>query len=291
MNEPVRLAVIGGSGLYQMEALRHARTYSVETPFGKPSDELTVGEIAGTPVAFIARHGRGHRLLPSQVPYRANIFALKQLGVETIVSVSACGSLREHLHPGEVVIPDQLVDHTRFRPSTFFGDGLVAHVSVAHPFCPRLSSLLADAIEAAGGIAAHRGGKLITIEGPRFSTKAESEIYRLWGLDIINMTTCPEAFLAREAEMCYAVMNVVSDYDVWHETAEPVTVDMVIDILQANARLAQRAIEQLVSRAAELDQGACSCRDALGKAIITAPDHVPPGTRDRLGPLVSRYLD
>jgi 5'-methylthioadenosine phosphorylase len=290
MNERVRIGVIGGSGLYQMDALDEVRSYSFETPFGKPSDDIMVGTLAGARVAFVARHGRGHRYLPSQVPYRANIFALKVLGVERVLSVSACGSLREGLHPGEVVIPDQLFDQTKFRPNTFFGDGLVAHISVADPFCPHLSRLLAKAVESVGGTAVHRGGKLVTIEGPRFSTKAESETFRHWGMDIINMTTCPEAFLAREAEMCYAVMNAISDYDVWHETEEPVTVEMVVEILRRNARLAQEAIEHVVARVTELDQFPCECGQALGQALITEPRLIPRETREKLGPLVSKYL-
>jgi 5'-methylthioadenosine phosphorylase len=290
LNERVRIGVIGGSGLYQMDGLEDIRSYSFETPFGKPAGDILVGALGGTRVAFIARHGRGHRHLPSQVPYRANIFALKELGVEKVLSVSACGSLREELHPGEVVIPDQLFDHTKFRPNTFFGDGLVAHISVADPFCPHVSGLLADAVEDVGGTVVHRGGKLITIEGPRFSTKVESETFRRWGMDIINMTTCPEAFLAREAEMCYAVMNSISDYDVWRETEEPVTVEMVIEILRRNANLAQLAIKKVVARLAGFDQAPCKCGVALGQALITEPGQVPRDTRERLAPLIGKYL-
>jgi 5'-methylthioadenosine phosphorylase len=290
MDERVRIAVIGASGLDQMEGLTQVCLHSAGTPFGKPSDDIVVGTLGGTRVAFIARHGRGHRHLPSQVPYRANLFALKALGVERVLAVSACGSLRENLHPGDVVIPDQLVDLTRCRPNTFFGDGLVAHVSVADPFCPDLRSLAADAVESVGGTAVHRRGKLVTIEGPRFSTKGESELFRLWGMDLINMTTCPEAFLAREAEMCYAVISVISDYDVWHHAAEPVTVEMVGEILRSNARLAQRAIQEFVSRLAALEDRSCACDQALGKALMTESRLIRAETRERLGPLVSKYL-
>ncbi|MCK4316016.1 MAG: S-methyl-5'-thioadenosine phosphorylase, partial [Anaerolineae bacterium] len=202
---PIRIGVIGGSGLYQMEGLTDVEERHISTPFGDPSDAVTIGTLEGVRVAFVARHGRGHRIMPTEVNYRANIFALKRLGVEQVISVSACGSLREHLHPGEIVIPNQLFDFTKRREYTFFGDGLVAHVGVADPLCPRLSALLADAVEEVNDTV-HRGGRFITIEGPRFSTKGESFTYRAWGMDIIGMTTCPEAFLAREAEMCYAVM-------------------------------------------------------------------------------------
>jgi 5'-methylthioadenosine phosphorylase len=290
VDERVKIAVIGASGLYEMDALEQVCLHAAETPFGKPSDDIVVGTLSGIRVAFIARHGRGHRHLPSQVPYRANMFALKTLGVEKVLSISACGSLRERLHPGEVGIPDQVVDLTRFRPNTFFGEGLVAHVSVADPFCPHLRDLAAEAVETVGETTVHRGGKLVTIEGPRFSTKGESELFRFWGMDLINMTTCPEAFLAREAEMCYAVICLISDYDVWHEAAEPVTVEMVGEILRSNARLAQRVIEELVPRLAAVDETSCECGQALGRALMTESDRVEAHVRERLGPLVSRYL-
>ncbi len=284
--DPTRIAVIGGSGLYQMEGLSQVSEHHLTTPFGPPSEAIIVGTLEGVRVAFLARHGRGHRHIPGQVPYRANIYALKTLGVEQIISVSACGSLREHLHPGEIVIPDQLYDNTKLRTNSFFGEGLAAHISVADPLCARLAGLLAEAVEAAGGTV-HRGGTTITIEGPRFSTKGESHAYRQWGMDIINMTTCPEAFLAREAEICYAVMNCISDYDVWHGTEEPVTVEMVIEILRRNAELAKKAITWMVGR---LEPRTCSCGDALGQALITQRDLIPPETLERLRPLVGRYL-
>jgi 5'-methylthioadenosine phosphorylase len=287
--EPVKIGVIGGSGLYQMEGLDQVAEVAMSTPFGDPSDRIVVGRLEGVRVAFLARHGQGHRHIPSQVPYRANVYALKTLGVEQLISVSACGSLREHLHPGEMVIPDQLYDHTKFRSNTFFGEGLAAHISVAEPFCSRLSAFLGDAVEAAGGTV-HRGGSLITIEGPRFSTKGESMTFRRWGMDVINMTTCPEAFLAREAEMCYAVVNGISDYDVWHESEAPVTVEMVIEILDRNAGLAQRALTRLVTALARESGRDCPCGSALGEALITRRESIPAETLERLRPLVGKYL-
>jgi 5'-methylthioadenosine phosphorylase len=288
MTDPVRIAVIGGSGLYQMEGLTEVEERQISTPFGDPSDALIVGTLAGARVAFVPRHGRGHRLTPSEVPYRANIYALKSLGVEHVISVSACGSLREHLHPGEVVIPHQVVDFTKKREMSFFGRGLVAHIGVADPFCLGLSGLLADATAAAGGTV-HRGGRFITIEGPRFSTKGESHLYRAWGMDIIGMTTCPEAYLACEAEMCYAVMAHVTDYDVWHEEQEPVTVEALIATLNQNTILAQRVIASVVASLAEGER-VCGCQEALGSALITQRDLIPPELIRELGPIVSKYL-
>lgn len=288
MTDPVKIAVIGGSGLYQMEGLTEVEERRVSTPFGDPSDALTIGTLAGARVAFVPRHGRGHRLTPSEVPYRANIYALKSLGVEHVISVSACGSLREHLHPGDVVIPHQVVDFTKKREVTFFGGGLVAHIGVADPFCSGLSELLADATAAAGGTV-HRGGRFITIEGPRFSTKGESHLYRAWGMDIIGMTTSPEAFLACEAEMCYAVMAHVTDYDVWHDEEEPVNVEALIATLNRNTALAQRVITSVVAALAKAKR-TCECKDALGSALITQRDLIPPQLITQLGPIVSKYL-
>jgi len=284
----VRIGIIGGSGLYEMEGLTDVEERWVSTPFGDPSDALLVGTLEGVRVAFLARHGRGHRIMPTEVNYRANIYALKTLGVEQVISVSACGSLREHLHPGEVVVPDQLFDFTKKRAYTFFGNGLVAHIGVADPFCPRLSALLADAVEEAGGTV-HRGGRFITIEGPRFSTKGESFTYRAWGMDIIGMTTSPEAFLAREAEMCYAVMAHITDYDVWHETEEPVNVEMLLATLRANARLAQDAIRLLVPRMAAAKRE-CECGSTLATALITQRDLIPEDLLERLKPIVGKYM-
>ncbi len=286
--KPIHIGVIGGSGLYQMPGLEKVRELQLRTPFGDPSDALIAGELDGVPVVFLPRHGRGHIHMPSRVPYRANIYALKSLGVQQIVSVSACGSLKESLAPEHIVIPDQLFDFTKDRPRTFFGDGLVAHISTADPFCLELSASLADAVEQAGGTV-HRGGTLITIEGPRFSTKGESRTFRAWGMDIIGMTACPEAFLAREAGMCYATMAHVTDYDVWHTDEETVTVEMVIQRLNANVETAQKAIRLLVGRLA-VEKRTGTCCKALETAIITAHDHIPQETREALRVIVEPYL-
>ena len=283
----VRLAIIGGSGLYSIDGLRVLERREVDTPFGAPSAPVLLGELQDRQVAFLARHGLGHRLAPSEVNYRANIFALKTLGVERIISVSACGSLRKDYAPGSVVIPDQVFDFTRGRPRSFFDQGLVAHVGVADPFCPELSTTLSDGLVAAGGTV-HAGGTFITIEGPRFSTRAESNAFRAWGMSIIGMTTCPEAFLAREAEMCYAVMAHVTDYDVWHLSEQPVNVEMVMRTLRVNTQLAQAAIAEVLARLP--DQRSCSCGHALKDAILTSRDSIPPETLTKLAPLVQRYL-
>ncbi|MCI0575740.1 MAG: S-methyl-5'-thioadenosine phosphorylase [Chloroflexi bacterium] len=290
----IELAVIGGSGLYDMAGLAEVEELNLTTPFGRPSDSITVGTLHGRRLAFLPRHGRGHVLTPGEVPYRANIFALKSLGVRYIVGVSACGSLREDYRPGDIVIPDQLFDHTMGkRELTFFGRGLVAHVGVAHPFSPELSAALASATRAAGGRAAggavHEGGTFITIEGPRFSTKGESNLYRQWGMSIIGMTTSPEAFLATEAEIAYACMAHVTDYDVWHETAEPVTVDMVLRILQQNTQLAQEAISTLVRRMVAWE-GDYPVHHALEFALITDRSKIPAALLQELAPLVGKYL-
>jgi 5'-methylthioadenosine phosphorylase len=285
---PITIGVIGGSGLYQMKGLTDVEEHQITTPFGDPSDAIVVGTLEGARVAFVARHGRGHRITPSEVNYRANVFALKSLGVEQIISVSACGSLREHLHPGDIVIPDQLFDFTKNRAYTFFGNGLVAHIGVADPFCPRLSTILAEAaIEANGSV--HQGGRFITIEGPRFSTKGESHTYRAWGMDIIGMTTSPEAFLALEAEMCYAVMAHITDYDVWHETEEPVNVEALLATLAANTELAQNALRLAVAKLSATERD-CECGSALATALITRRDLIPQDLKDRLAPIVGKYL-
>ena len=282
------LGVIGGSGLYEFEGLQSVERRVIETPFGSPSSPVILGELKGKTIAFLARHGIGHTISPAEVNYRANVYALKSLGIERVVSVSACGSLREDFAPGDVVVPDQLFDRTAGRASSFFGEGFVAHVSVAEPFCSDLSAALAESVTRAGG-AMHRGGALVTIPGPRFSTRAESNTYRGWGMSIVGMTTCPEAFLAREAEMCYTVMAHVTDYDVWHVTEEPVTVEMVVRTLQANTRLAQQAIADLLER---LPAGRkCACGTALKDARITSRDHLAPDTRRKLALLLGHYLD
>lgn len=281
------LGIIGGSGLYRMDGLENPEVVEVNTPFGKPSAPLTVGVLEGTRVAFLARHGVGHHITPTEVPYRANIYALKSLGVERVVSISACGSLREDYAPGHIVIPSHLFDHTKNRPRSFFGEGFVAHVGVADPFCPDLSDMLESAVRSTSATL-HRGGSFITIEGPRFSTKAESNLYRAWGMDIIGMTASPEAFLAREAELCYTIMAHVTDYDVWHESESPVTVEMVIQTLHKNTVIAQEAIRSL-ARGLRLERN-CTCGHALASALITDPKVIPAKTRKKLDLLVRKYI-
>lgn len=285
----IELAVIGGSGLYQMEALTEIEEFVITTPFGDPSDVILVGKLHGRRVAFLPRHGRGHVLSPSEIPYRANIFALKTLGVRYIVAVSACGSLRQDYAPGHIVVPDQLFDHTKGRTGTFFGRGLVAHISLAHPLSPEMSQIIAQSCRVAGGTV-HEGGTFITIEGPRFSTKGESNLYRQWGMSIIGMTTCPEAFLAAEAEIAYSVMAHVTDYDVWHESEEPVTVEMVIKTLQHNTRIAQNAIGHLVQTMDEW-AGDFPAHHTLQDALISDRARVPAQIKRDLAPLVGKYLD
>jgi 5'-methylthioadenosine phosphorylase len=287
MNDQVTLAIIGGSGLYEMPGLEDAHEHMIHTPFGKPSAPIVVGTLKGVRVAFLARHGIGHHITPTEVPYQANIYALKSLGVERIVSISACGSLQEELAPGHIVIPDQIYDNTHGRMRSFFGEGLVAHVSVADPFCKDLSDQLESAVGLAGGVV-HRGGSFITIEGPRFSTKAESRTYRSWGMSIIGMTASPEAFLAREAEICYATMAHVTDYDVWHVSEQPVTVEMVIRTLNQNTTIAQNAVQHLVQN---LNcQRMCECGHALASALITRKDVISPEMRQKLDLLLNKYL-
>lgn len=287
MSSAPRLGVIGGSGLYAIEGLANLEQRELETPFGSPTSPLTLGELEGQKIAFLARHGIGHVYSPAEVNYRANIYAMKMLGVERILAVSACGSLREDYAPGEIVVPHQIFDHTEGRPRTFFGEGLVAHVNVANPLCLDFSAQLAASVSAAGG-QVHVGGAYITIPGPRFSTKIESNTYRAWGMSIIGMTSSPEAFLAREAEMCYTVMAHVTDYDVWHTSEETVTVEMIIRTLQANTRLAQDAIAHLLVNMS--DTRDCDCGDALKDALITDMDKIPSETRRRLTILVERYF-
>jgi len=287
MTDSLSLAIIGGSGLYRMPGLADAQEHDLRTPFGKPSAPIVVGTLEGKPVAFLARHGLGHHLMPSEVPYQANIYALKELGAERIVSISACGSLREDYAPGQIVIPDQLFDNTKDRRRTFFGEGLVAHSAVADPFCPDLSAALVAAVQETGATV-HRGGTFVVIEGPRFSTRAESNVYRAWGMSIIGMTTAPEAFLAREAEMCYAVMAHVTDYDVWHVNEAPVTVEMVIKILNQNTATAQQAVRNLLKNLEP--ERTCECVNAMATALITDPKVIPQGTRQKLDLLVKKYL-
>lgn len=286
MSEKVTLAIIGGSGLYNMPGLQNTQEHDLTTPFGKPSAPIVVGELEGQRVAFLARHGIGHHIMPGEVNYRANIYALKQLGAERVVSISACGSLREDYAPGHIVIPDQLFDNTKGRERTFFGEGLVVHVSVADPFCPDLSAQLENATRKTNATI-HSGGAFITIEGPRFSTKAESNTFRTWGMSLIGMTASPEAFLAREAELCYAVMAHVTDYDVWHISESPVTVEMVIQTLNKNALVAQEAIRFLAKNLTK--SRTCDCDQALANALITRKDVIPTATREKVDLLIKKY--
>ncbi len=288
--DPVVLAVIGGSGVYDMEALQDVKEVRPRTPFGDPSDAIVVGSLAGLRLAFLPRHGRGHRISPAEVNSRANIYALKSLGVEYIVSISACGSMREDYAPRHIVVPDQLFDRTKARPSTFFGNGLVAHISFDEPYCPTLSDMVYAAVKETGATV-HRGGTFLVIEGPQFSTKAESRIYRHWGVDIIGMTALPEAKLAREAEICYAAMAHVTDYDVWHETEEPVTVAMLIENLEANAVVTKQAVANLAPLVAHQRKRTCKCVSALSTAIITQRDRIPAAAKRDLGLLVDKYLE
>ena len=282
-----RIGVIGGSGVYEMEGLTEVEEVKVKTPFGEPSDLIVIGTLEGRRVAFLPRHGRGHRIMPSELPSRANIYALKSLGVEYIIAVSACGSMKEEIHPLDMVIPDQIFDRTRGRINTFFGGGVVAHISFDEPFCPDLSTLLHQAAEEAGA-RVHKGGTYVTIEGPAFSTKAESRIYREWGVEIIGMTVLPEAKLAREAEICYAVLANVTDYDVWHLSEEPVSVEMLIDNLRKNAEMAKKIIKQVVPHIPETRT--CPCPTALKNAILTNKDRIPEKAKKDLGLLIGKYL-
>ncbi len=285
--ESVRLGVIGGSGIYDMQALTDVEEVKPKTPFGEPSDAIVIGTLSGQRVAFLPRHGRGHRISPTELNSRANIFALKSLGVERIVAISACGSLREDYAPRHIVIPDQIFDRTRSRPLSFFGKGLVVHISFAEPFCSDLSQALHTAVKAAGAIA-HKGGAFVVVEGPRFSSKAESNAFRNWGMDIIGMTAVPEAQLAREAEICYACMAHVTDYDVWHESEDTVTVEAVVKNLLANAEVAKQAIQDLVPNLP--DTRTCECQHALRDAIITNRNVVPEQVKADLAILVGKYL-
>jgi 5'-methylthioadenosine phosphorylase len=288
--ESVRIGVIGGSGVYQMPDVTDATEVRIDTPFGPTSDAIVVGTLHGQRVAFLPRHGRGHVLTPSEVPYRANIYALKTLGVTKVISISACGSLKEDLAPGHVVVPNQLFDHTKAeRGRSFFEKGLVAHIGVADPFCPDVARIIAEA-SAAAGATVHGGGTFVTIEGPRFSTKGESQVWRQLGFSIIGMTTCPEAFLAREAEMCYAVMAHVTDYDVWHETEEAVSAEKVFAQFKANISMAQRAVAGAVDRLARAATTTCSCQTALSSAFATQRDRLPAATLERLRPIVGKYF-
>ncbi|MHB1415119.1 MAG: S-methyl-5'-thioadenosine phosphorylase [Chloroflexota bacterium] len=287
MEQAVSIAVIGGSGLYEMDGLEDVRRVSIHTPFGDPSDEIVVARLGGTPLAFLPRHGRGHRILPSELNSRANIYALKMLGVKRILSISAVGSLREEIAPLHAVVPDQLLDRTRGRPATFFGNGIAAHVGFAEPFCPELSAIIADVARDCGATV-HRSGTYVCMEGPQFSTKAESRMYRQLGADIIGMTAIPEAKLAREAEICYATLAFVTDYDVWNGFAETVSADMVVRNLQRNVELAKHIVREVIPIIPHARD--CVCSHALRDSVMTAREQIPDRVRDDLAPIIGRYL-
>ena len=283
-----KIAFIGGSGLYDIDGMENRWEATVETPFGDPSDAVVVGEINGVEVAFLPRHGRGHRFSPTEIPVKANIYALKSLGVERVVSVSAVGSLKEHIKPLDLVVPDQIIDRTRRRSDTFFGDGIVAHVGFAEPFCNELRRI---AFESATheDVDCHDGGTYVVIEGPQFSTRAESAVYRSWGANVIGMTALPEAKLAREAELCYTTLAFVTDYDVWHDTEEKVTVEMVIQNLTHNVATAQGIISRMLAEIP--DNRTCGCESALKNAVITSRESITKDAQNRLGILVNKSLN
>jgi len=282
------IGIIGGSGLYQIEGLTDVSERSVDTPYGRPSDAIVLGTLKGRRVAFLPRHGRGHRINPTQVPYRANIWALKTLGVQRIISVNAVGSLREEMAPMDIVIPDQLIDRTRHRADTFFEDGIVAHVAFAEPFCAGMRQVASD-VAATTGARVHNGGTYVVMEGPQFSTRAESELYRSWGAAVIGMTALPEAKLAREAEMCYSVVAFVTDYDCWRPDHDSVTTDMILHNLQVGAGTARAIVSGIVESLPE--ERSCRCGVALGDGIVTPSHLVPAETRRKLEPIAGRYLD
>jgi 5'-methylthioadenosine phosphorylase len=282
------IGVIGGSGLYEMEGLGQIEKVRVDTPFGEPSDELVLGTLEGRRLAFLPRHGRGHRLLPGEINYRANIYAMKTLGVERIISVSAVGSMKEEIVPGHIVVPDQFYDLTKNRVSTYFGAGVAAHVGFADPVCHEMSYVLYEAGQKAGATM-HKGGTYLCMEGPQFSTRGESRIYRQWGVDVIGMTNVTEAKLAREAEICYATLALATDYDCWHETEDDVTIDAVIAILNKNVETAKAIIRHAVSNIPETR--ACPCASSLQYAIMTPAGLIPEATKQKLGLLIGKYIN
>ncbi|HJR75842.1 MAG TPA: S-methyl-5'-thioadenosine phosphorylase [Nitrospiraceae bacterium] len=285
MKPPV--GIIGGSGLYDIEGMVQTREIAVSTPFGRPSDVVVMGVLGGTPVAFLSRHGRGHRVNPTAINYRANLYALKSLGVQRVISVSAVGSMKEGIRPGDVVLPNQFIDMTKRRTSTFFEEGIVAHVAFAEPVCRSLSQALGRAAEAVGATT-QRGGTYICIEGPQFSTKAESLLYRTWGVDVIGMTNMPEAKLAREAELCYATVAFATDYDCWHETEECVTVEAILATLHRNVALAKDLLRKVIPDVG--GPSSCVCNEALRNAIVTPHDRISAAAKRRLGLLINRYI-
>jgi len=282
-----KIAVIGGSGLYDIEGMMEVEELDIKTPFGKPSDTIVVGRLEGVRVAFLPRHGRGHRILPTEVPSRANIYALKSLGVEHIIAINSVGSLKEALKPGDLLIPDQLIDRTCRRVNTFFGEGIVAHIPFAEPFCPALRQVVYQAGKDAGATV-HRGGTYVVMEGPAFSTKAESYLYRSWEVDIIGMTALPEARLAREAEICYAIIACITDYDCWHEVHESVTAEVIIKRQHQNVDTAKKIIKLSLGRVPEKRD--CDCATALSTAFVTNPVMMPEEQKPRLDLLIGKYL-
>lgn len=287
MSGAIELAVLGGSGFYEMPGLEDVDEVSVDTPFGPPSDSIRIGTLEGVRVAFLARHGRTHSILPSELPQRANFWALKSLGVRRVLAVSAVGSLREDFAPGHMVVPDQIIDRTLgSRPNTFFGDGVVAHVAFAEPFCERMRAATLTAASAAGTV--HDGGTYIVIEGPAFGTRAESELYRSWGASIVGMTALPEAKLAREAELCYAMLAAVTDYDAWHDTHDAVDAATVFEVLRRNVEASREALRNLVRALPAADD--CSCGTALDAALVTQPAAITNEQRERLAPILKRRL-
>ena len=284
----MRIGIIGGSGFYQMEGLTDIEEIEIETPFGKPSDALILGNLDGKPVAFLPRHGVGHRILPSEINVRANIYALKSLGVEWLIAVSAVGSLKQEIAPRHFVVPDQLYDHTKHRESTFFGDSIAAHVSLAHPFCSQLSAFLSTGATEVGATV-HNGGTYICMEGPAFSTQAESNVYRSFGFDIIGMTAAQEAKLAREAEICYAVLACSTDYDCWHPEHDNVTTEMILDNVRFNVETSKKTVRSAITKIPE-GQRNCACSTALQYALATHPDKITPAKRHQLKLLLDKYL-
>jgi 5'-methylthioadenosine phosphorylase len=289
VSEDIQIGIIGGSGLYAMQGLNVLYEREVETPFGAPSDPYVIGEVDGVVVAFLARHGRGHRFTPSEVNYRANVYGFKLLGAHTILSASAVGSMKEDYHPTDIVFPHQFIDRTRHRADTFFGNGVVGHVPFADPICASVSFLMAEAGRTAGA-RVHVGGTYLCMEGPQFSTRAESNLYRSWGVDVIGMTNLTEAKLAREAEICYATMALVTDYDCWHPEHDDVSIDQILEYLHANATMAQTILRTSIAGAARRRRD-CACANALQFAILTDRGAIPPKAKDNLSAILGRYLD
>jgi 5'-methylthioadenosine phosphorylase len=282
-----KIGVIGGTGLYDIEGMTNIEEVDITTPFGKPSDTITIGKLGKTGIAFLPRHGKGHRIMPTELPSRANIYALKSLGVEHIIAINSAGSFKKEIKPGDLLIPDQLIDRTRNRVNTFFGEGIVAHIGFAEPICPVLSKVLYESAKEAGA-AVHPKGTMVVMEGPAFSTRAESRLYKSWGADIIGMTALPEAKLAREAEICYAIIGCVTDYDSWWEPGKPVTVDMILDILRKNVDISKKIIKLAVSRITEKRD--CACPKALETAIVTNPALISGEVKKKLKIIIGKYI-